>query len=579
MPSKLALSNGVLSYWGTNGNNSIKFQQWGGWVGVQDDGRWFPASQVSSIVVHLQEGTDYVSLDSLGNGCSEALSPAVTINSGGGTKTVHLANGHDVSFSGFGNQLKVAANGGTVTLNGVVQTFNTPNPPTPPTPPPPPPPPPPSPGTNWFDTNITDAALRTLGHNLYVDNLIDRSDMIALLRNVEDGGVIDSTELADVRKIVAATALFGTQAHVQELASYIANGSAANAKYQGANLGNLGAGSSDAHLEKLINKWFLGLDRPNASDPYGMFNSYQRFTGQLFVSGATYDDVNQGAVGDCYFLAALAEAALRSNSTITNMFIVNGDGTYTVKFYGGGGVDYVTVDAYLPVNWAGNLYYATRGLELHQRQRRTVGSSGREGLRPDQRIRLEPTRLLQRTELLHGPERRIHLRRAGTRHRLVDVGVRIYHGADFTTFVNAWNAGKLIGFASLPTPPSGSGVVGGHAYAVIGYNAANQTDHPVQPVGTQQRTGPRHADLNLVTDSAELPILRSHGVIQSRSLNNPIRSCVGWHTFAAQRRRHDFALDMLMRLHRKSMPSFDVNAFALWRSWIIAHARARSTSI
>src|SRR6185295_16180121 len=55
--------------------------------------------------------------------------------------------------------------------------------------------------------------------------------------------------------------------------------------------------------------------------------------------------------------------------------------------------------------------------------------------------------------------------------------------AGFQSFVNAWNGGKLIGFASYATTQAGSGVVGGHAYAVIGYNAANQTVTLFNPWG------------------------------------------------------------------------------------------------
>src|SRR5262249_557439 len=153
------------------------------------------------------------------------------------------------------------------------------------------------------------------------------NDMIALFRNTEDGGVIDATELTDLRSIVAATSLFGSLDYVDKLAGYIANGTVANAHYQGGNLGGLGAGPADTQLEKLINKWFLGLDHPDAQDPYGMYGGYQQFSGQLFVQqqgdtyAASYSDVKQGAAGDCYFMAALAETALRSNGTITNMFI------------------------------------------------------------------------------------------------------------------------------------------------------------------------------------------------------------------------------------------------------------------
>jgi hypothetical protein len=54
----------------------------------------------------------------------------------------------------------------------------------------------------------------------------------------------------------------------------------------------------------------------------------------------------------------------------------------------------------------------------------------------------------------------------------------------FTTFVNAYNSGKMIGFASYETPQSTS-VVGSHAYAVVGYNATNQTVTLFNPWGIQ----------------------------------------------------------------------------------------------
>ncbi len=56
--------------------------------------------------------------------------------------------------------------------------------------------------------------------------------------------------------------------------------------------------------------------------------------------------------------------------------------------------------------------------------------------------------------------------------------------SNFTAFVDAYNQGKMIGFASKPTPASTS-VVGNHAYAVVGYNAANQTITLFNPWGTQ----------------------------------------------------------------------------------------------
>ena len=55
------------------------------------------------------------------------------------------------------------------------------------------------------------------------------------------------------------------------------------------------------------------------------------------MSGADYTDINQGAARRLLLRSAsLAEVALRSPSTITNMFVVNGDGTYTVQFFNNG---------------------------------------------------------------------------------------------------------------------------------------------------------------------------------------------------------------------------------------------------
>ena len=81
-------------------------------------------------------------------------------------------------------------------------------------------------------------------------------------------------------------------------------------------------------MENLINKWFLGTrpsDRRRRLSPSS--------PASCSSSGATYTDIHQGNLGDCYFMASLGEVALKNQAAITNMFIVNGDGTYTVRFY------------------------------------------------------------------------------------------------------------------------------------------------------------------------------------------------------------------------------------------------------
>ncbi len=59
--------------------------------------------------------------------------------------------------------------------------------------------------------------------------------------------------------------------------------------------------------------------------------------------GPAYTDVQQGAEGDCYLIAALGAIAKSSRSAIQNMFLDNGDGTWTVGFWYGI-ARYVTVD-------------------------------------------------------------------------------------------------------------------------------------------------------------------------------------------------------------------------------------------
>ena len=77
----------------------------------------------------------------------------------------------------------------------------------------------------------------------------------------------------------------------------------------------------------------------------------------------SYLDIDQGNCGDCYFLANLAAAVLQSPTTIENMFIDNGDDTFTVRLFNNGVADYVTVDRFLPTN-GGQAAYAGVGWRL-----------------------------------------------------------------------------------------------------------------------------------------------------------------------------------------------------------------------
>jgi hypothetical protein len=209
---------------------------------------------------------------------------------------------------------------------------------------------------DWFDQNVKDTGLRTAARSRFSDRVFDRTDMIAILQDAKDGSVIDTTEFNDLKNLVNNVTYITMPGHVRVLSKKVVNANTANQRYQGNLLGNLYGGSSATQMQNLIDKWFFGLDRP--SPPAGLTMSYQFASGSLFGNDGifTYQDVDQGYLGDCYFLGSLAANAMQRPSVIQNMFIDNGDGTFTVRFYGqhDGQVttaaDYVTVDRYLPTN-------------------------------------------------------------------------------------------------------------------------------------------------------------------------------------------------------------------------------------
>jgi hypothetical protein len=170
---------GVLTITGTNAGDHIALRQTNGKIYIAGVSGSWTASKVTSIVINLQNGNDTVSLNSIANGGNQALNKAITVRSGAGNETVHLANGHDVDFTGPGHVLTVSTNG-TVQLDGQTLTWNDPSPP------------PPDPNPNWFNTYIQDAALRSLGSSLYIDGVLNRTDMMALFQSAQDGGQVEA---------------------------------------------------------------------------------------------------------------------------------------------------------------------------------------------------------------------------------------------------------------------------------------------------------------------------------------------------------------------------------------------------
>ncbi len=203
---------------------------------------------------------------------------------------------------------------------------------------------------DWYDRNLGDNNFTNLARN--AGTTTNRSEMITLLRETKDYGSVTSTELNDLRTIVADRY---QPEYVDNLAGKIVNGDVANTR---SGIGNLYGGASATRMESLVGKWFLGNDRPDAAAG----TTYRYTSGSLFQNGLSTDDIDQGGVGDCYFMASLGAAAQDKPSVISNMFTNNGDGTFTVRFFKpDGSRDYVTVDRYLATNANGTARYAGWG--------------------------------------------------------------------------------------------------------------------------------------------------------------------------------------------------------------------------
>ncbi|WP_445248475.1 C2 family cysteine protease [Microcoleus sp. OTE_8_concoct_300] len=334
---------------------------------------------------------------------------------------------------------------------------------------------------DWFDLNIQDLGLRSTARVAASDSVINRNEMISILQNAEDGSVIDSTELTNLRNLLTSnTRPFSIPDSVQNLTNKVVNSDFANQTYLGNALGNLSANSSATQMENLIKKWFLGLDRPYT--PY----TYQYANGSLFQNGASYQDIAQGALGDCYYLASLAATAFRSPTTIQNMFADNGDNTYTVRFYNNGVADYVTVDRYLPT-YAGGLPYAkTPNSELW------VALAEKAYAQVNQSGWIEQQ---DGTNTYIGIEYGLGyyaMRHVTGRHTL-----QIYQPSglvDSNAIKTAFNAGLMITIGSKDSGVA-SNIVASHEYVLVGYNSSTQQFRLYNPHGVNSTPNSGHLDL------------------------------------------------------------------------------------
>jgi hypothetical protein len=256
-------------------------------------------------------------------------------------------------------------------------------------------------------------------------------------------------------------------------------------------LGDLKAGTSEQNLNLLIGKHMLGTDRPMIHT-----GSYTKAEGSLFVNGVDAGDVDQGATGSCYLLAGLAGTANDKPEIIEDMFIDNGDGTYSVRFHTDGKVDYVTVDSMMATRANGTYLHANAG-----------GDGGAQSIVSDENelwVALAEKAYAQLNE-----SGRLNQQEATNRYGMAaNEGISwgtLVDGIEHVTGLSASDHTALntsgingVSSAELQTLVNGDNVVtvawGGHARSIVGYDAVSG-EYDIRNPYDENHSSLTHADL------------------------------------------------------------------------------------
>lgn len=101
----------------------------------------------------------------------------------------------------------------------------------------------------------------------------------------------------------------------------------------------------------------LSMQGQNLADPTDSGTTINVSSHPLFNNGVPYyNDIQQGALGDCYFLAGLSSLASQQPNIILQSIAPLGDGTYAVRFYDNGVASYLRIDGDISVSGGSPIY-------------------------------------------------------------------------------------------------------------------------------------------------------------------------------------------------------------------------------
>ncbi|HEY7116274.1 MAG TPA: C2 family cysteine protease [Tepidisphaeraceae bacterium] len=195
------------------------------------------------------------------------------------------------------------------------------------------------------------------------------------------------------------------------------------------------------------------LDGDNIADPSDSGTRSNFSTRPLFATdGPSKDDVFQGGVGDCYFLATLSATAKTDPNRIRQSVVDLGDGSYAVQMVRSGVTQYVRVDGDLPVDAWGNLVFAKLG---HQNSSWVAIMEKAWAFARTGANTYASTSAGWMSEAFNA---------------LGSTSTDLWSSPDGTSLLNyiggELDAGKAVTFSTIMTPPAGCPCVGNHAYMV-----------------------------------------------------------------------------------------------------------------
>ncbi|WP_165073755.1 C2 family cysteine protease [Paludisphaera rhizosphaerae] len=332
----------------------------------------------------------------------------------------------------------------------------------------------------WRVSNFQYGTIMWRGDKGGAHLLFNRNDVVAALKRSERDGVLDAGEFSYF-KTIANDANVYIPDWVRYLTQKVINGDKANYYSQGQYVNNLYAGAPARSVDLLEKEWFEGADRPltnfvrtNSDGTWTTVNggAYSAVAGPLFgANGPVYTDVYQGNLGDCYLLASLAETAYRDPTSIQNMFIDNGDGTFTVRFFQNSSPRYVTVDRQLP-SGGGAFAQTTAGPIWVALAEKAYAQLNESGWLATSALGLNSYGAIE----------------SGKASYALAVVTGRSTAADTTDIDSAWAAGKSVILDTAATKLSY--LVPNHSYAVVGYNATTKLYTLFNPWGVNGGTMP-----------------------------------------------------------------------------------------